>query len=498
MNKELIKTELYNILKENLDKVILKGNKPALISSNKTIFKNLKTKYPNILLSPKYLIEICKHKNSFDGCLGLFYCKCGNEKAITSKFCSNHNCPAKNKSVGINCKNTKLIKYGDANYNNMNKHKQTCLERYGVDNILKSEEFKKHSKKVKFEKYGNEKFTNRQKAKRTCLEKYGKSSYMETDEFKDKSKEYFQEHYNKDYFFETDEFQAKRRQTCLDKFGVDSFSKTENFKNKTKDVWFNNYGVVHPMKVKEIKDKVKKTMNEHWGAHYTKTKYFKDLYKNNEFKNKMKDKEFETRIKNGTIQKDLFKDDEHYRKWLNKFTKTMLQRYGKPYYTQTKSYKDLYNNKEWVEEKVIKGQNTKKEKGTTNTSVPELEIFEILKTKFQDIIHLYKDNKYNFECDFYIPSKKLYIELNFHWTHGFEPFNAGNDEHIKLINYWMEKAKEIYTTGEHKGDNKDYYSKAIYVWTELDPKKLKCFKDNNLNYKIFYNRKEFDSWFKEQ
>lgn len=495
MNKNIILKELQNILKEDLSSIIY-GSKPSSFSNNKKLFKKLKLKYPNILLSIKHLIEISKNKDSIDKCFNLYFCKCGNEKSLTSKFCSNHKCPVKNESVSLNCKKTKLEKYGDENYNNPAKNKETCIKRYGVDNIYKSDKFKEHSKRIKLEKYGDEKFTNRQKARLTCLEKYGNENYMSSQDFKDKSKEYYQKNYNKDYFVETNEFQEKRINTCNKKYNIDSFSKTNEFKQKCKETWINNYGVEHPMKSEVIKNKLKETMYEHWGDYFSSTKYFKDLYKNKEFIKNIKDKEYLTKKNNRTLQKDLFKNDDYYNKWLDNFKQTMIERYGKPFFTQTQEYKDLYKNKEWVEEKVIKGQNTKKNNGTVNTSEPENRIYELLKTKFKDVIRWYKDNnRYPFECDFYIKSLDLFIELNFHWTHGGVPFDKNNENHKTLVNYWLEKSKEVYTKNDIKGKNKEYYTKAIYVWTELDPLKLKVFKDNKLNYKIFYNEKEFKEWF---
>ena len=41
-------------------------------------------------------------------------------------------------------KETKKRLYGDANYNNKEKSKQTCLERYGVDNPMKTKIFRKN------------------------------------------------------------------------------------------------------------------------------------------------------------------------------------------------------------------------------------------------------------------------------------------------------------------------------------------------------------------
>ena len=195
MNKNIVKSELEKLLNENLDKVILTGNKPSAISSNKKLFNELKQRYPNILIRAKYLIEICKNKDSFEKCFRLYFCECGNEKTLDSKFCSDHNCPAKNKSVAKNCFLTKLKNHGDGKYNNSRKNAETCMKRYGVKNIFQSIDPKLNGKQTKLEKYGSETYTNRDKAKQTCLEKYGKENYMSTDEFRNKSRKYFQERY---------------------------------------------------------------------------------------------------------------------------------------------------------------------------------------------------------------------------------------------------------------------------------------------------------------
>jgi hypothetical protein len=42
-------------------------------------------------------------------------------------------------------KQTKLQKYGDKNYNNLEKYKKTCLDHYGSENYSKSEDFKKNN-----------------------------------------------------------------------------------------------------------------------------------------------------------------------------------------------------------------------------------------------------------------------------------------------------------------------------------------------------------------
>jgi rubrerythrin len=66
-------------------------------------------------------------------------------------------------------KATKLEKYGDENYNNINRMKQTCLERYGADNYRKTDEYHK-----KYEK--------------TCLKKYGTPHASSSKQYKDSHK----------------------------------------------------------------------------------------------------------------------------------------------------------------------------------------------------------------------------------------------------------------------------------------------------------------------
>ncbi len=91
------------------------------------------------------------------------------------------------------------------------------------------------------------------------------------------------------------------------------------------------------------------------------------------------------------------------------------------------------------------------------------------------VIRRYKDKRYPFYCDFYIPSEDLFIELNAHWTHGGKPYNPDDEECQKQLILWKEKAKQS-----------QFYENAIKTWTERDVKKQKVAKDNKLNYKVIY------------
>lgn len=496
MKQKLIKNELELLLKEDLSTMILEGKKTSAFGANKSLFNKLKIKYPNVLKSIKHLVEISKRKNNINDCLKLFFCECGNEKCLTSKFCSNRQCIAKNKSVKNSLYKTMIERYGTTSYNNQEKIKQTNLKRYGVENPFASKDPRLNGNATKKIKYGNENYTNTEKRKQTNLQKYGVENYLSTKEARDKIKNTMQQRYGVDNFLQSNKFLDKARATNIKQFGIYSFSKTPEFKYKCKKTWQQNLGVDHPMKCKKVIEKVKQTNIKRYGKeYYSQTDEFKKLFKDENFKYKIRQKELNTKTKNCTLQKDLFKNDKYYNKWLKKFTQTMNDRYSKQYFTQTKEYKDLYKNKEWVKSIHQKIYETQKKNNSFNKSTLEDKTYNIIKTKFPDAIHHYTDDlRYQYECDIYIPSKDLFIECHYHWTHGSEPFDKNNTEHINKINHWVQKATEK----NFKNEFKTYYKQAIYIWTKLDPKKLQIMKDNNLNYEIFYSENDFKNWFNKQ
>lgn len=134
---------------------------------------------------------------------------------------------------------------------------------------------------------------------------------------------------------------------------------------------------------------------------------------------------------------------------------------------------------------------TKAKNRSFNISHEEDEIGRLLKIKFPDLLTQYKSEPYPFNCDFYIPSKDLYIEYNGHWTHGiymhdlYAPYDPENPDHQWLLNLWKSK-------------NSKYFDRAIKTWTKLDPLKASYVKKNNLNMKIFYYFRDFRDWYSIQ
>ena len=144
----------------------------------------------------------------------------------------------------------------------------------------------------------------------------------------------------------------------------------------------------------------------------------------------------------------------------------------------------------WTEEQkkaiLAKQYATKKENKSFNSSKAEDKFYEILVKRFgeKNIIRQYSlDERYPFCCDFYIQSEDLFIELNISWTHGGHPFNCENEEDLKKLNIWRERAL-----------SSEYYRNAISTWTIRDVAKHKAVIDNNLKYLEFYTEDEAFSY----
>lgn len=51
----------------------------------------------------------------------------------------------------------------------------------------------------------------------------------------------------------------------------------------------------------------------------------------------------------------------------------------------------------------------------------------------ENILRQYKEERYPFNCDFYIKSQDLFIEINYYWTHGPHPFDCSSEEDLSRL-----------------------------------------------------------------
>ena len=258
------------------------------------------------------------------------------------------------------------------------------------------------------------------------------------------------------YIANSDIIKKKKAQTCIARYGVsnpmqDSSIQQYSYTNKLKK---NNYDL------SSIYKKVRKTNLEKYGvSSYSKTQ---------EFKEKLKQTCLERFGETTNLKTEETKD---------KIKQTCIKKYG----VENPAQSDV------VQMKMYK---SRKKNGSFTYSKQELDCINLLKEYFKEVKDHYKSNKYPFECDAYIPEIDTYIEFNFYWTHGKEPFDKNNKKHQLILQKWEKKSKEVNFNNKIKAQ----YIHAIYNWTDLDVRKLETFKKNKLNYKMFYSIKEFKNW----
>ena len=168
-------------------------------------------------------------------------CECGNDCNFKSlrygyfKYCSSKCSSSNNNTIEMR-KQTKLERYGDANYVNVEKSKQTWKSKSESDMCDIIEKRIETNK----ERYGISKFTNRELSKQTKLERYGDINYTN----RELNKDTVNERYGCDNVFQNDTIKQKIKETNNDRYGVDHFMKSDVAKdiiesNKLKSIEFN-------------------------------------------------------------------------------------------------------------------------------------------------------------------------------------------------------------------------------------------------------------------
>ena len=284
--------------------------------------------------------------------------------------------------------------------------------------------------------------------KQGTINKYGVDNVFKLKEFQNKATETREKRYGGKYTLskgsslepsarqnsietnKSEESKNKRIQTNIKKYGVPYTSQSDIIRKKTEKTNLSKYGFKHPMQSKYMQNKVVKTNMERYGV---KT----------------------------TLQLDSVKE---------KITKTNLEKYGVPHYQQTmesrekQSKRMIENNSKYIQTKI--------KNGTLKTSEPEKKLHQELLNIFDNVQIQFTSNEYPFACDFYIPERQLYIELNASWTHNSAWYDENNLEHKEIATKWSNSSA--------------YYKQAHKTWTYYDVKKRQTAKENNLNYLVFW------------
>ena len=135
---------------------------------------------------------------------------------------------------------TKKERYNDATFTNREKSAQTTLKKYGYKSPFGCREFIEKSAQTKLERYGDPYYTNIEKGKQTCLEKYGVENPFAVNEIREKIKQTLLERYGVTNAFSINKQQKieKTKQTTLERYGVPYFVLTDKctgaFNNNSK------------------------------------------------------------------------------------------------------------------------------------------------------------------------------------------------------------------------------------------------------------------------
>ena len=131
------------------------------------------------------------------------------------------------------------------------KIKNTCLKKYGCENVFQLENIKTKIAEKNILKYGNKCPANnkdiREKIKKDNVKKYGFEYFQSTEEYVDKVKK-----------------------TCLEKYNVDNYSKTKEFKERASQTLLQKVGYTTMFLVPEVKERSKKSLIEKYGNDYMK------------------------------------------------------------------------------------------------------------------------------------------------------------------------------------------------------------------------------------
>lgn len=288
----------------------------------------------------------------------------------------------------------------------------------------------------------------------------------------EKRKNTYLRNFGTDNPMKTKGIQQKVYDTCERKYGIGKPQKLQKFKDKIKCTNLEKYNVQNVMQVDQIKQKLKQTNTNKFGCEYA--------IQNTEIIDKMRNTNLEKYGCECSLQNKEVKEKSQL---------TCLSRYNDIVPQKSEIIKERTRQTnlekygtEWPIEAI---NNSKRKNKSFNISKQEDLIYGMLKNRFDKIHRQYMDkNRFPFCCDFYLEDEDLFIDINFHWTHGTQPFNDTNIEHRRKLQNWYNKS----TTSK-------FYQQAIYVWTQLDVNKRQICKDKHVNRLEFYSMEEFLVWY---
>ena len=241
---ELLKYSVVEILKRYPDKIIkFEGNFSNICTTNRKIYNSMISEFPEAINLFKniseflYMYKFLKEHTieEYIGCRVCSYC---HKKLIAFKnytkgyglYCSTK-CSRNSPLSKQRYTDTLIRLYGDAHYNNSEKNRLTCQEKYGCDNVFQLDEIKKKSKETKFKLYGDEKYTNREKRKETCIERYGVAEPTQNKQIYEKAKTTLKSHYGVETPMQSEELMNRWKTNMINLYKTTNMQHAGRIKN---------------------------------------------------------------------------------------------------------------------------------------------------------------------------------------------------------------------------------------------------------------------------
>lgn len=164
---------------------------------------------------------------------------------IASILSTMTNCTIGYKAISKICNHYNIIIDDDVAHKRAQKRASVTAAnlqmQYGITNVFQLETIKTKAANTKLAKYGDEHFVNLEKAKKTCIERYGVENYSSTEECKAKVAKTNLEKFGAKTPAQSIEVLNKMKATCIKKFGVDNYWKSDEFRIQQQAKYFADY-----------------------------------------------------------------------------------------------------------------------------------------------------------------------------------------------------------------------------------------------------------------
>jgi hypothetical protein len=285
------------------------------------------------------------------------------------------------------------------------------------------------------------------------------NSCMSSNEMiQNQKKETSNKHFGVDYPHQSEIIKQNMEETNMRKFGAGNVFASEYGKEKIKETNMKKFGIDNPAKVKEVQEKIANTCMERYNA-----------------SSPLGSELIQEKIKQTLIREHGVEYSSQIPESREKTKETVRKRHGVDFIFQLERVRARTAETAYTQEARSKAAKTRRLNGNRSKLEDFLEDFFIEHNI--DYQTEYKESRYPYFCDFYLPDTDTFIEINGYWTHVGHWFDETNQEDLQLLEQWKQK-------------DSPQYKRAIYVWTQSDIEKRNTANKNNLNYIVLWNKQD--------